>query len=124
VTTPALLSVVLPDVEDHARAFAWLCEHSGTEARGAVDGLLRLTLDLQHLVQDPAILWGFAWDPTGHLRIDGPRLRDADAIAARSGRAARVWLADARRWFDEAPVRAAVARIAAHIATERRLTGR
>jgi hypothetical protein len=79
-------------------------------ARGAVDGLLRLTLDLQHLVQDPAILWGFAWDPTGQLRIDAPRLGDADAIAARSGRAARVWLADARRWFDEAPDRVTVVR--------------
>ena len=79
-------------------------------ARGAVDGLLRLTLDLQHLVQDPAIRWGFAWDPSGKLRIDGPRLGDADAIAARSGRAARVWLADARRWFDEAPERVTVVR--------------
>jgi hypothetical protein len=79
-------------------------------ARGPVDGLLRLTLDLQHLVQDPAIRWGFAWDPTGQLRIDTPRLGDADAIAARSGRAARVWLADARRWFDEAPERVAVVR--------------
>jgi AAA ATPase domain len=79
-------------------------------ARGAVDGLLRLTLDLQHLVQDPAIRWGFAWDPSGKLRIDAPRLGDADAIAARSGRAARVWLADARRWFDEAPERVTVIR--------------
>jgi hypothetical protein len=79
-------------------------------ARGAVDGLMRLTLDLQHLVQDPAIRWGFAWDPTGRLRIDSPRLGDADAIAARSGRAARVWLADARRWFDEAPARVTVVR--------------
>jgi hypothetical protein len=150
VTTPALLGTVLPDIEDHARSFAWLCEHPGTEAlgdgitvhelvgrivrtdlhartpdlerdlrrrlvdslysRGAVDGLLRLTLDLQHLVQDPAILWGFAWDPTGHLRIDAPRPGDADEIAARSGRAARVWLADARRWFDEAPDRVTVVR--------------
>jgi len=150
VTTPALLGTVLPDVEDPKRAFALLCEHSGTEAlgdgitvhelvgrivradlhgrtpdlerdlrrrlvdalyaRGAVDGLLRLTLDLQHLVQDPAILWGFAWDPTGQLRIDAPRLGDVDAIAARSGRAARVWLADARRWFDEAPDRVTVVR--------------
>jgi AAA ATPase-like protein len=72
-------------------------------ARGSVDGLLRRTLDIQHLVQDPAIRWGFAWDPSSRLRIDTPRLGDPDAIAARSGRAARVWLADARRWFDEAP---------------------
>ena len=79
-------------------------------ARGAVDGLLGLTLDLQHLVEDPAIRWGFAWDPSGRLRIDTPRLGDPDAIAARSGRAARVWLADARRWFDEAPQRVTVVR--------------
>jgi hypothetical protein len=150
VTTPALLSAVLPDLDDPAGSFAWLREHPGIEsldhgltvhelvgrivrgdlhartpelerdlrrrlvdalyARGAVDGLLRLTLDLQHLVQDPAIRWGFAWDPTGHLRIDSPRLGDADEIAARSGRAARVWLADSRRWFDEAPERVTVVR--------------
>jgi hypothetical protein len=79
-------------------------------ARGAADGLLRLTLDLQHLVQDPAIRWGFAWDPSGRLRIDTPRVGDPDAIAARSGRAARVWLADARRWFDDAPERVTVVR--------------
>jgi hypothetical protein len=79
-------------------------------ACGAVDGLLGLTLDLQHLVQDPAIRWGFAWDPSGRLRIDAPRAGDVDAIAARSGRAACVWLADARRWFDEAPDRVTVVR--------------
>jgi AAA ATPase domain len=149
VTTPALLTAVLPDV-DAARCFAWLGEHPASEplgdgvalhelvgralradlhdrtpelerdlrrrlvdalyARGAIDGLLRLTLELEHLVQDPAIRWGFAWDPSGRLRIDAPRLGDADAMAARSGRAARVWLADARRWFDEAPERVTVVR--------------
>ena len=72
-------------------------------------GSCALTLDLQHLVQDPAILWGFAWDPTGQLRIDAPRLGDADAIAARSG-GGPAWLADARRWFDEAPDRVTVVR--------------
>lgn len=150
VTTPALLSAVLTDLDDPAGCFAWLSEHPGAEslgdgvtvhelvgrivradlhartpalerdlrrrlvdalyARGAVDGLLRLTQDLQYLVQDPAIRWGFAWDPTGRLRIDAPRHGDADEIAARSGRAARVWLADARRWFDEAPERVTVVR--------------
>ena len=40
-------------------------------ARGAGDGLLRLTLDLQHLVQDPAIRWGFAWDPSGSCASTG-----------------------------------------------------
>jgi AAA ATPase domain len=79
-------------------------------ARSTADGLLRLTLDLQHLVRDPAIRWGFAWDPSGRYRIDAPRSGDPDAIAARSGRAARVWVADARRWFDEAPERVTVVR--------------
>jgi hypothetical protein len=79
-------------------------------AGDADDGLLRLTLDLQHLVQDPAIRWGFAWDPSGRFRIDAPRAGDPEAIGARSGRSARVWLADVRRWFDEAPERVTVVR--------------
>ena len=61
-------------------------------ARGAVDGLLRLTLDLEHLVQDPAIRWGFAWDPTGQLRIDtaapGGRRRDRGPQRPRGPRVA------------------------------------
>ena len=42
-------------------------------ARSAREGLLRLTLDLQHLVQDPAIRWGFSWDMSGRFHIDAPQ---------------------------------------------------
>jgi hypothetical protein len=73
-------------------------------------GLLQLTLDLQHLVQDPAIRWGFAWDPSGRFRIDSPRAGDLDAIAERGGRAALAWLDSARPYFLRAPERVAVVR--------------
>ena len=58
-------------------------------ARSAREGLLRLTLDLQHLVQDPAIRWGFSWDTSGRFHIDTPRADDADEIAARGGSVGR-----------------------------------
>jgi hypothetical protein len=79
-------------------------------ARSASDGLLQLTLDLQHLVQNPAIRWGFSWDVSGRYRIDSPRAGDLDAIAARSGSAALDWLAAARPYFEAAPERVTVVR--------------
>jgi hypothetical protein len=79
-------------------------------ARSARGGLLQLTLDLQHLVQDPAIRWGFAWDQSGRYRIDAPRPGDVEAIAARAGRAALALLEDARRYFAEVPERVAIVR--------------
>ena len=79
-------------------------------SRATADSLLRLTLDLQHLVSDPAIRWGFSWDTSGRYRIDAPRPGDADAIAARSERAALAWLEQARRWFEQAPERVIVVR--------------
>jgi hypothetical protein len=73
-------------------------------------GLLQLTLDLQHLVQDPAIRWGFAWDPSGRFRIDTPRHGDLDAIAERGGRAAQAWLDSAKPYFLRTPERVTVVR--------------
>jgi hypothetical protein len=66
-------------------------------------GLLQLTLDLQHLVQDPVIRWGFAWDTSGRYWIDSPRHGDVAAIAERCGPAARAWLQGAERYFRQAP---------------------
>jgi hypothetical protein len=66
-------------------------------------GLLQLTLDLQHLVQDPAIRWGFAWDASGRYWIDSPKPGDVAAIAAHGGHAARAWLRAAERYFRELP---------------------
>ncbi len=73
-------------------------------------GLLQLTLDLQHLVQDPAIRWGFSWDDSGRYRIDTARKGDLEAIRARAGRAAISWLDGAARYFVEAPQRVTVVR--------------
>jgi hypothetical protein len=72
-------------------------------ANSVSDGLLRLTLDLQHLVQDPAIRWGFAWDSSGRYWIDAPGPGDVDSIAALSGRAGRAWLESAERYVRLAP---------------------
>ena len=79
-------------------------------ARSAREGLLRLTLDLQHLVQDPAIRWGFSWDTSGRFHIDSPRAGDFEEIAARGGTAGRAWLEGARRYFEEAPGRVTIVR--------------
>ena len=79
-------------------------------ARSAREGLLRLTLDLQHLVQDPAIRWGFSWDMSGRFHIDTPRAGDAEEIAARGGSVGRSWLEAARRYFEEAPDRVTIVR--------------
>ncbi|MDE3070497.1 MAG: AAA family ATPase [Acidobacteriota bacterium] len=79
-------------------------------ARAARGGFVQFTRDLQHLVRDPAIRWGFAWDASGHHRVDAPRPGDLERIAARSGRAALRWLASAERYFREAPDRVSVVR--------------
>jgi hypothetical protein len=79
-------------------------------ARSIDGGLLQLTRDLQHLVRDPAIRWGFAWDTSGRYRIDTPRGGDVEAIAAQSGRAALAWLQSASQYFAEAPERVCVVR--------------
>ncbi len=79
-------------------------------ARSAREGLLRLTLDLQHLVQDPAIRWGFSWDMSGRFHIDSPRAGDFEEIAARGGAVGRAWLEAARRYFEETPGRVTIVR--------------
>jgi len=72
-------------------------------ARSSHAGLLQLTLDLQQLVRNPALRWGFAWDASGRHRIDAPRAGDVDTIAQRSGAAALEWLQAARPYFEHAP---------------------
>jgi hypothetical protein len=79
-------------------------------ARSSREGLLRLTLDLQHLVQDPAIRWGFSWDMSGRFHIDAPRPGDAEEIAAHGGSVGRTWLEAARRYFEETPDRVTIVR--------------
>jgi hypothetical protein len=72
-------------------------------ADSARGGLLQMTLDLQHLVQDPAIRWGFAWDMSGRYWVGPPRPDDATAIARLGGRAARAWLEGAEPYFRRTP---------------------
>lgn len=79
-------------------------------ARCTTGGNFQMTLDLQHLVQDPAIRWGFSWDTSGRLRIDAPRAGDLDAIAALGSKSARAWLDDVSDWFEVSPDRVTVIR--------------
>ena len=80
-------------------------------ARSAREGLLRLTLDLQHLVQDPAIRWGFSWDMSGRFHIDTPRPgRRRRDRRPRRRRVGRSWLEAARRYFEETPDRVTIVR--------------
>ncbi|MHB8492454.1 MAG: ATP-binding protein [Solirubrobacteraceae bacterium] len=78
--------------------------------RAVSGGFMQFTRDLQHLVRDPAIRWGFAWDASGRHRVDGPRPGDLEAIAACSGDIAMSWLDSARRYFSEAAERVSVVR--------------
>jgi len=70
-----------------------------------------LMIDMAHLIENRAIRWGFGWDGALRYRIDDVRPGDAQAVADRL--AARglddLW-ALARRFFEEAPERVAVAR--------------
>ncbi len=79
-------------------------------ARAAESGAVGFARDLQHLVQDPAIRWGFAWDASGRYRMDVPRDGDRAVIAARSGARGRAWLVGAERYFAAAPERVCVVR--------------
>ena len=79
-------------------------------ARSTREGLLQLTLDLQHLVRDPEIRWGFSWDTSGRFHIDTPRPGDADEIAARGGATRGAWLEAARHYFEGAPDRVTIVR--------------
>lgn len=79
-------------------------------ARAVRGGVLYFTRDLQHLVQDQAIRWGFSWDASGRYRIDSLHSEDVEAIAARGGRAGLRWLESAGRYFAQAPERVTVVR--------------
>jgi hypothetical protein len=79
-------------------------------ARAMEGGYLRFARDLQHLIQDPAVRWGYSWDALGRYRIDTPKRGDIEAIAAHSGPAGRTWLRTAERYFASAADRVCVVR--------------
>lgn len=79
--------------------------------RRAVAGQSSLSTDLQHLVVDPTVRWGFSSTGGSRYRIDSIRPGDADsigAILAAVGMSA--WWETTRVFFDEHPECCGVAR--------------
>jgi hypothetical protein len=74
-------------------------------------GDLLLAIDMAHLIENPAIKWGFGWEGAAEYRIDDARPGDADVIQeALVNRNFGAWWPLTQRFFDEAPERVAVAR--------------
>ena len=74
-------------------------------------GDLLLAIDMAHLIENPAIKWGFGWEGAAEYRIDDARPGDAEVIQeALVKRNFGAWWPLTQRFFDEAPERVAVAR--------------
>jgi AAA ATPase domain len=74
-------------------------------------GDLLLAIDMAHLIENPAIRWGFGWEGSVDYRIDDVREGDAELIAAElAARQFDEWWPYTRRFVEDAPERAAVAR--------------
>jgi hypothetical protein len=77
----------------------------------AVAGNLLLSVDLAHLIENPAIRWGYSWEGSVRYRIDSVRPGDAEAVrAVLAERGHSGWWPLLERFFDEAPARIGIAR--------------
>ena len=77
----------------------------------AVAGHLLLSVDLAHLIENPAIRWGYSWKGSVRYRIDSVRPGDAEAVrAVLAERGHGGWWPLLERFFDEAPARIGIAR--------------
>jgi AAA ATPase domain len=77
----------------------------------AVDGNLLLSVDLAHLIENPAIRWGYSWGGSVRYRIDSVRPGDAEAVkAVLAERGHGGWWPLLERFFDEASARIGIAR--------------
>jgi AAA ATPase domain len=77
----------------------------------AVAGNLLLSVDLAHLIENPAIRWGYSWEGSARYRIDSVRPGDAEAVrAVLAERGHGGWWPLLERFFDEAPARIGIAR--------------
>jgi hypothetical protein len=77
----------------------------------AVAGNLALSIDLAHLIENPAIRWGYSWEGSVRYRIDSVRPGDAEAVrAVLAERSHGGWWPLLERFFDEAPARIGIAR--------------
>jgi hypothetical protein len=85
----------------------------------AVAGNLLLSIDLAHLIENPAIRWGYSWEGSARYRIDSVRRGDAEAVReVLAERSHSGWWPLLKRFFEEAPARIGIARD-----TEDRLAG-
>jgi hypothetical protein len=77
----------------------------------AVAGNLLLSVDLAHLIENPAIRWGYSWEGSVRYRIDSVRPGDAEAVrAVLADRGHSGWWPLLDRFFDEAQARIGIAR--------------
>lgn len=74
-------------------------------------GDLLLAIDMAHLIENPAIRWGFSWEGSVDYRIDDVREGDSERVAAELRvRKFEEWWPLTERFFDHSPERVAVAR--------------
>jgi hypothetical protein len=74
-------------------------------------GGLLLLIDMAHLIENPAIRWGFGWEGSIHYRIDNVRPGDAQRVARLlHDQSFGQWWELTERFFTEAPERVAVVR--------------
>jgi hypothetical protein len=74
-------------------------------------GGLLLLIDMAHLIENPAIRWGFGWEGSIHYRIDNVRPGDAQRVARLlHDQSSGPWWERTERFFTEAPERVAVVR--------------
>lgn len=79
--------------------------------RRALAGSIAVSLELQHLVVDPAVRWGFASDIGRRYRVDSLRQDDTEQIGSvLEAVGADQWWSLTRRFFDEHPELVGVAR--------------
>jgi hypothetical protein len=77
----------------------------------AVAGNFLLSIDLAHLIENPAIRWGYSWEGSVRYRIDSVRAGDAEAIrGVLAERGHACWWPLLERFFDEIPARIGIAR--------------
>ncbi len=70
-----------------------------------------IAIEMAHLIESPAIRWGFGWEGSVEYRIDDVRPRDAETIARElAGRRSPEWWHLTQRFFEESPERVAIAR--------------
>lgn len=77
----------------------------------ALQGDSLISIEMAHLIENPAIKWGFGWEGSVDYRIDDVRPGDAEQVAELlAERDVEGWWLLTQRFFDDAPDRVAVAR--------------